>query len=146
GINQSNIWVAPAGNLRDAKQITFDSPGRNDGWNGLGWTPDGRIVFAADDAEGRTLWIINAAGGRPKQLIPNGGMNSYPSVTDDGRYLVFQSNRSGHFAVWRSDLSGGNMIQLTGDQIAGQPSVSPDGKWVIYTSSVESRGELFRIP
>jgi Tol biopolymer transport system component/DNA-binding winged helix-turn-helix (wHTH) protein len=146
GISQSNIWVAPAGNLKDAKQITFDSAGRNDGWHGLAWTHDGRIVYAADDGEGRTLWIINAAGGKPKQLIPNGGLNSYPSITADGRYLVFESNRSGHFAVWRSDFDGGNMSQLTGEQMAGQPSVSPDGKWILYNSNVESVGELFRIP
>src|SRR5213075_654209 len=62
GISESNIWMAPAGNLRAARQITFDSPGRNDGWNGLCWTRDGHIVYAADDGDGRTLWIINAEG------------------------------------------------------------------------------------
>ena len=146
GMSESNIWAAPAANLRGAKQITFDSAGRNDGWNGLTWTTDGRIVYAADDGDGRTLWMISGAGGKPKRLIPNGGLNSYPSVSADGRYLVFQSNRSGHFAVWRSDLNGANMAQVTGDQIAGEPSVSPDGKWILYTSSVEGIGELFRIP
>lgn len=146
GISESNLWVAAVTNLKDSKQLTFDSAGRNDGWNGLTWTNDGRIVYAADDGDGRTLWIINAGGGKPKQLIPTGGLNSYPSITADGRSLVFQSNRSGHFAVWRADLDGGNMVQLTGDQEAGQPSVSPDGRWVIYNSGVESIGELFRIP
>jgi len=145
GISESNIWVAPTADLRAAKQITFDSPGRNDGWNGLFWTPDRRIVYAADDGDGRTLWIISAEGGKPKELIPKGGLNSYPSITADGRYLVFQSNRSGHFAVWRSDLSGENMKQLTGEEIAAQPAVSPDGKWIVYNSSVEGLGDLFRI-
>lgn len=146
GISESNLWVAPANNLKDLKQLTFDSAGRNDGWNGMTWTNDGRIIYAADDGDGRTLWSISAGGGKPKQLIPKGGLNSYPSLTADGRYLVFQSNRSGHFAVWRSDLDGGNMVQVTGDQVAGQPSVSPDGRWVVYNSSVESVGELFRVP
>lgn len=146
GISESNLWVAPATNLKDSKQLTFDSAGRNDGWNGLTWTNDGRIVYAADDGDGRTLWIINAGGGKPKQLIPSGGLNSHPSITGDGRFLVFQSNRGGHFAIWRSDLDGGNMAQLTADQVAGQPAASPDGRWVVYNSSVESVGELFRIP
>jgi Tol biopolymer transport system component/DNA-binding winged helix-turn-helix (wHTH) protein len=146
GISESNLWVAPATNLKELKQLTFDSAGRNDGWNGLTWTNDGRIVYAADDTDGRTLWIISAGGGKPKQLIPTGGLNSYPSITADGHSLVFQSTRSGHSAVWRSDLDGGNMVQLTGDQVVGQPSVSPDGRWVIYNSSLESVGDLFRIP
>jgi Tol biopolymer transport system component len=37
------------------------------------------------------------------------------------------------------------MVQLTGDQVAGEPSVSPDGRWVVFNSSVESVGELFRV-
>jgi Tol biopolymer transport system component len=88
---------------------------------------------------------MSAVGGKPKQLIPNGGLNDYPSITADGRYLVFESTRSGHGAVWRSDLNGQNMTQLTRDQIAGQPAVSPDGKWVVYNSNVDGLGQLMRI-
>src|SRR5262249_22211504 len=51
----------------------------------------------------------------------------------------------GHYAVWRANLDGENMIQLTGDQIAGQPNVSPDGKWIIYNSNDDGDGELYRI-
>jgi Tol biopolymer transport system component/DNA-binding winged helix-turn-helix (wHTH) protein len=145
GISQSNIWVAPAGNLKEAKQITFGTVGRRDGWSGLTWTADGRILFTASTNDGMNIWIMNADGSRQKQLIPNGGINNFPSVTSDGRFLVFQSNRSGHYAVWRADLDGGNMIRLTGDQVAGQPFVSPDGKWVIYNSNDDGTGDLQRI-
>ena len=146
GINQSNIWVAPAANLRESKQITFDSPGRNDGWNGLTWTPDGRIVYAADDGDGTTLWVTNADGSKSRQLIPSGAISSYPSVAAEGHAVVFHSNRSGHFAVWRSDFNGKNMTQVTGEQIAAQPYISPDGKWIVYSSNFDSLGELWRVP
>jgi Tol biopolymer transport system component/DNA-binding winged helix-turn-helix (wHTH) protein len=146
GISQSNIWVTPANNLAEAKQITFGSAGLQAGWNGLVWTPDGRVIYAASTNDGATLWIMNADGSQQKQLVPNGGINSYPSLTSDGHSLIFQSNRSGHFAVWRSDIDGRNMIQLTGEQIAGQPFVSPDGKWVLYNTHIDSDGELWRMP
>jgi Tol biopolymer transport system component/DNA-binding winged helix-turn-helix (wHTH) protein len=146
GFSQSNIWIAPTENLKEAKQITFGSVGRQDGWFGLVWTNDERIIYTADTNDGVTLWLMNADGSKQKQLIPNGGINSYPSLTADGRSLIFQSNRTGHFAIWRADLDGGNMKQLTGDQIAAQPFVSPDGKWILYVSNIDSIGELWRIP
>jgi Tol biopolymer transport system component/DNA-binding winged helix-turn-helix (wHTH) protein len=145
GISQSNVWVAPADKLKEAKQITFSSAGSKDGWNGLVWTADGRIIYAVDTSDGTTLWIMNADGSKQKQLIPNGGINSYPSITADGRSIIFQSNRSGHYAVWRADLDGGNMSQLTGEQTAGQASVAPDGKWILYNSNIDSPGQLWRI-
>lgn len=145
GLGQSNIWVAASDNLKDAKQITFSSVGGKNGWEGLVWTPDGRIIYSAQTTEGINLWISNADGSKPQQLIPGDRINGYPSVTADGRFLVFQSNRSGHFAVWRSNLDGGDLAKITGDQTAGQPAVSPDGKWVVYNSRVESEGELWRI-
>ena len=146
GISQSNIWIAPTGNLKEAKQITFGSIGRKDGSYGLACTPDGRLIYTVDTHDGTTLWIMNGDGSGQKQLIPNGGINSYPSLTADGRTLIFQSNRSGHFAIWRSDLDGGNMRQLSGDQTAAQPTVSPDGSWIVYTSEVDSEGQLWKMP
>jgi Tol biopolymer transport system component/DNA-binding winged helix-turn-helix (wHTH) protein len=146
GINQSNIWVAPATNLSAAKQITFDSPGRNDGWGGLTWLADGRIVYTADDGVGTSIWIMNGDGTKSKQLIPSGGVNAYQSTTADGHTMVFHSNRSGHFAVWRSDLDGANMTQVTGDGTAAQPYISADGKYIIYISNYDGGGALWRMP
>jgi Tol biopolymer transport system component len=145
GMNQSNIWLASASDLADAKQITFGSPGQNAGWNGVAFTPDGRIVYSSENNEGMTLWIMEADGRGQKQIIPTGGINNYPSVTADGRYVVFQSNRSGHFAVWRADLDGGNMVQLTGDTPAGRPFVSSDGRAIVYTANGDGPGELWKM-
>jgi serine/threonine protein kinase len=148
--NQSDIWVAPAGDLSQAKQVTFSSLGRQNGYHGLDWTPDGRIVYTARADEGWTIWITNADGSEQRQLIPTGGLNYIPSVTSDARYLVFQSNRNGKYAVWRANLDGGEMRQLTDADIAAQPDVSPDGKWIVYVSSREVStnedfGTLYRI-
>ena len=145
GKNQSNVWLAPADDLKAIRQITFGSPGQDDGWSGIAWTGDGRIVYTADTDAGTNIWIMNPDGKDKKQLIPNGGVNDDPSISADGRYMVFQSNRSGHWAVWRSDLEGSNMVQLTGEDTAGEPSISPDGKWIVYETSFDGSGELWRM-
>ena len=145
GKNQSNIWLAPADDLAAAKQITFGSPGQDDGWYGLAWTHDERIVYTADTDAGTNIWVMDTDGKNRKQIIPNGGVNIDPTVAANGQYLVFQSNRGGHWAIWRSDLDGSNLVQLTSEEVAGEPSISPDGKWVIYETSSDGSGELWRM-
>ncbi len=142
---ESNIWVAPAEDLGKAKQITFGSPGQNNGWNGLKWLRDGRIIYTKQVNNTRTIWSAEEDGSNQKQLIPGGGINTLPSVPDNEKFVIFQSSRSGNPAVWRADIDGNNLIQLTGAGIAAQPGVSPDGKWVVYISDREDLGDVWRI-
>jgi Tol biopolymer transport system component/DNA-binding winged helix-turn-helix (wHTH) protein len=143
---QTNIWVAPADDLTRAKQITFSSIGRNEGGYGLNWLADGRLVYTAVVDKSQTIWTMDADGRNQKQLIPSGGNSIYPGTDGRGRYVVFQSNRSGNSAVWRADADGGNLVNLTGSEKAGEPSISPDGKWIVYVTSSDYLGDLYRIP
>jgi DNA-binding winged helix-turn-helix (wHTH) protein/Tol biopolymer transport system component len=133
-VNQSNIWVAPSEKLADAKQITFGPVGRSDGWNGLVWNKNDKIVYTAVTSTGDSIWIMNANGSDQKQTVVNGGSSTYPSLSDDGRYLVFQSDRGGHNGVWRMDFETDGLSPLTGDEVSVEPYISPDGKWVVYRS------------
>lgn len=67
-----------------------------------------------------------------------------PLTSSDGRYVVFTSDRSGNFEIWRMDMDGGNLLRLTNSAGANMPSISADGKWVIYLSSAD--GKLRRVP
>lgn len=141
----SNIWVAPADNLSAARQITFDSLGILKGWNGLDWTPDGRITFTGFVGRSETLWRMDADGNNQKQIVPENRINNNPSLSDDGRVLIFDSNRSGSTEIWRADGDGTNMRQLTTGGRNSQPHVSPDGKFAVYRSSRDGTGALWRI-
>ena len=141
----TNIWVAPAANVQQATRISAGSRARYDGLHGLDWTPDGRIVYVAVVGESRTIWMMDANGDNARQLTAAGYADSNPSVTADGRYLVFQSNRSGRDEIWRADIDGGNARQLTQGGGNTQPHVSPDGRWVLYISSRDGLNGLWRI-
>ncbi len=132
---QSNIWVAPADDLSHAKQITSSSIGRTDGWFGVEWTADGRIAYTANVSGNNSIWIMNSDGSGQKQLTPSHGNNLFPSLAADNRFIVFQSNRSGKDAVWRANIDGIDMRQLTDTDIAVQPHISPNGRWVVYVSN-----------
>ena len=55
------------------------------------------------------------------------------------RWPVLRHGRAGHGGgenIWRIDSDGSNPKQLTHDRLAGSPTCTPDGKWVLYRNEV----------
>jgi eukaryotic-like serine/threonine-protein kinase len=123
----SNIWIGSATPPQTLKQITHAV-------EDFCWTPDGRIIYASHTSINPNLWIMAPDGTEQKQLTYAGDSNSSPSITPDGRHIVFSSNRAGVHHIWRMDLDGGNAIQLTTGTGKNFPTVSPDGRWVFYNN------------
>lgn len=142
------MWVLPAdGDLSQAKQITL---GRNllTDATGVSWTPDGKIVYATNAGGKWEIREIDADGANQKQLTQNCAGNdscSPPVVSPGGSYIVFQANRGGVKNIWRMDADGNNPMQLTSDG-GLYPSVSPDGRFVIYTRWTLPAASLWQIP
>jgi TolB protein len=129
-----NIWVAPAGDAARARQITTGS-GKFDGFYGLSWTPDGRVVYASVAGGSWDIWSMNADGSGARQLTVGARSNYGPSVSADGRYVVFVSNRAGGgFNIWRMDADGSNPFRLTSGRGENFPHVTPDGRSVVYAT------------
>ncbi len=89
---------------------------------------------------------MEADGSNPRQLTSNARSNLDPAVSPDGRHVVFGSNRSGAFNIWRMDIDGLNPKQLTGGGSDWWATCSPDGRWVIYTSSSSGKFTLWKVP
>ena len=70
-----------------------------------------------------------------------------PSISGDGRYIVFSSNRSGGaFHIWRMDASGANQVRLTYGSDEQFPHCSPDGDWVVYQGLVDGVAAVWKVP
>jgi Tol biopolymer transport system component len=121
----SNIWVV--GFNQPTTNVSQLTNGKMDGYCGVTWMPDGKIVYAARKIKYADLWMMGADGGNQKQLTDDQPADRFPSVTPDGRYIIFDSLGQG---ILRMDSDGGNTKQLTGRGIV--PHCSPDGKWVAY--------------
>ena len=129
-----NVWVAPGGDAARARQVTTGA-GKFDGYYGLSWTPGGRIVYSSVASGSWDIWVMDADGSNPKQLTVGARSNYGPSVSTDGRYIVFISNRAGGaFNVWRMDADGSNPKQLTFGRGENFAHVTPDGRWVVYAT------------
>jgi Tol biopolymer transport system component/DNA-binding winged helix-turn-helix (wHTH) protein len=129
-----NIWVAPAGDASRARQLTTGS-GKFDGYYGVSWAPDGRLVYASVASGSWDIWVMNGDGTGQRQLTVGARSNYGPSVSADGRYIVFVSNRAGAaFNVWRMEADGSNPVRLTFGRGENFPHVTADGRWVVYAS------------
>lgn len=143
--NQSKtIWVAPRDDMRQEKQIATAASSSH----GIAWTPDGHIIFSSMAGSSLNLSAINADGSGRRQLTFGTGDNYHPSVSRDGRYIVFSSNRNGAaFNIWRMNASDGSQpTQLTNGGADFYPYISPDGKWVYYEHQSEDVPTVWRVP
>jgi serine/threonine protein kinase/Tol biopolymer transport system component len=140
----AQLWVVgPGEDAGKAKQI---SNGKYDG-DSLAWTGDGRILYTAPQGEQSDIWSITADGTTHKQLTTDSYIEGLGSVSPDGRYVVFSSNRSGNFNIWRMDLANGEQKQLTqGAEVDSQAACSPDGQWVLFRSLRQGKSTFWKVP
>ncbi len=141
---ESNVWIAPAEDISSARQLTFGSSG-NEGWYGIDWTPDGKIIYTARTDQSLTLWAVDADGTNAKQLTPAGFLDEKPSVTADGKYIVFQSNRSGSTQVWRMNANGDELRQLTFEGQNSFPHSTPDSISIVYTRTADNANSAWLV-
>ncbi|HET8677559.1 MAG TPA: DPP IV N-terminal domain-containing protein [Blastocatellia bacterium] len=119
--------------------------GEKHGWANMDWTPEGKLLYGAFIDRSLTIWAMHADGGDQNQLISTGYIDHLAGMTMDGRFLVFQSNRSGSPEIWRASSDGSDLQQLTYGGNNTEPHVSPDGRWVVYRSTRDGRRALWRI-
>lgn len=143
----ADIWTAPGAGTKDARRILHGVAPRYEGIDGFSWTPDNKILYTAYVGDSRVIWAMNGDGTDPQQVTPGRRdiSDSDLSATPDGRYIVFQSNRSGSFEIWRIDRDGTKLRRLTSDGENRTPSLSPDGHWIVYVSAQNGKTSLARM-
>jgi len=143
----SNIWVMPNGATARAKRISsikFD--GQYGFYNRFVWMPDDRLIYTSIAKTNPGIFVMNADGTGSQQLMAGQGNNTFPSVSPDGRFIVFVSDRNGPSQIWISDVEGKNEKRLTNGTDDSWPQFSADGQWVVYQSIVEGRRTLWKVP
>ena len=132
---RSRIESIPATGGTDVPIRISLSETDTDGLEGMSILADGRIVFASQEGGQADIWIMNADGARRQKLTSDAFRDGAPAVSPDGQYVFFVSNRPDGDAVprlWRMNIDGSNPVQIS-PLCESFPSVSPDGKSVIFS-------------
>jgi DNA-binding winged helix-turn-helix (wHTH) protein/Tol biopolymer transport system component len=152
----SGVWVMPSGDLTSQRvvqgQFPIDERGAIQIATGTGrmqdvaWTNDGRVVYVSQGSDGSNAWVSQPGATSPRQLTLDGRNIHGVAVSPDGRYLVFSSDRSGTFNLWRVDLRGGEPVQLTSGEGEVSPRFSPNGRWIVYQRGYPTGVGIWRVP
>jgi Tol biopolymer transport system component len=137
----SNIEVSPNSDISKAQQV---SKGKDEGGLGISWTPDGKIVYGSTASGASEIWIMDRDGSNAKQLTNDGVSKYTPAASADGRYIVFVSEKHGRH-LWRINVDGSQASELTSGIDDGNPRISPDSNWVVYSSSTSGTIAIWRV-
>jgi len=109
------------------------------------WSPDGdAIIFTSDRNGPWELFRAQADGTGPVELIATSqGMNFPGSFTPSGSVVLFQGG-SLNWDIFSLDATGDGTPQavLATPALEVQPVLSPDGRWLAYTSDESGQLEV----
>ncbi|HMK24934.1 MAG TPA: S9 family peptidase [Chitinophagaceae bacterium] len=100
------------------------------------------------------LFILSQKNWTPEQCLKIKNITAVVPSPDGMKVLytvreaVMTDDRSEYVnQVWLCNSDGSNALQLTrGDKNSSNPQWSPDGKWIAFTSSRESKNNLYILP
>ncbi|MBL8205841.1 MAG: protein kinase [Blastocatellia bacterium] len=113
------------------------------------WSPDGsRIVFSSTRKGMSGLYLKDATGAGQEELLFESANRKIPlQWSPDGRFILYrESDPQTRFDLWMLPLEGERkpwpwlktqFMESTGD------GISPDGKWMAYSSDESGRNEVY---
>jgi TolB protein len=135
--NLSRIHVLPLDGSHVPRLVVSYADARSY-WHG--WSPDGKTiayVYVHTSNGDYDIYTRPLAGGPDVRLIAGPGTDDGPEYSPDGRYIYFNSTRTGAMQIWRANAAdGSNPEQVTMDPAYRDwfPHLSPDGKWIAFVS------------
>jgi TolB protein len=107
------------------------------GLNGAAsWNPSGSALAMTLSRDGNPeIYRIDASGSNPRRLTRNKTVETSSTWTPDGQTIVFVSDAYGSPQIVAMSADGGQMRTLTRTGHNDDPSVSPRGDRIAYTSS-----------
>ena len=138
-----DIWILRAGSAT-LERLTSEGTENSR----AEWTADGRVLFRSNRSGGHSaLWLQRADGTAPAEKvleIPN--VDLWEGVlTPDGKTLLYRTGTQGGADIWYKRLdkdSAAHPLAVTRFAETA-PRVSPDGKWVAYSTNESGTLEIY---
>ena len=139
-MNGTDLWILDLGRSVPTRFVTVSA-------QFAVWSPDGRRIAYVSMDEGREEIHVASLDGRV-ETVPT-THDAYKQVYDwtrDGRYIVFGSfNPAGNMDLWLLPLEGDQKPRpyLRDPWWERSARVSPDGRWLAYSSIETGQPEVY---
>lgn len=105
------------------------------------YTPRGSILFESAGGGNWDLFEMPGSGMTEtaafRRLTSSDSLDRMPSMSPDGRYIAFISNRNGNYDVFRMNAEGSDVVRLTAtDEAEIHPYWTPDSRQIVYNRRV----------
>lgn len=146
-----NVWLIDL-ETKEKTQITKD---KTNNFQSVEWSPDGNYLVAAKGVRNLKLFLYHKDGGKGTQLIkkPDNIKTIEPAFGPDEKYIWF-SRRNGD---WNYNAQMPQIQLATYNRETGEvdvktnrygsafaPTLSPDGKWLVYGSRYNTETGLVK--
>ncbi len=127
--------------LRDRKMIKLTSS------HGIDVSPSvspdgGQIAFVSDRGGSPQIYLMRIDGSGIRRLTFEGSYNTSPSWSPRGDKIAF-SGRSGSNQIFIINPDGTGLTQLTSHGNNEEPSFSPDGRYIVFTSDRDGKKAVY---
>ena len=139
-----DLWVFDLHGDRPAIRLTFDES--SDAIGSPLWTPEGAAIVYEGDG---TLYRVSADGGSPPEPITaDGHLHAHDWSPDGDLIAVSISGESGDLVELSPPLAEAEPRPLVGTAAneGTAAALSPDGRWLAYTSDATGRREIWVRP
>jgi Tol biopolymer transport system component len=100
---------------------------------------NGPIAFAGLSGGSFEIFRMSSTGRNVHQLTNARNASIFSDWSPDGRWITFDSDRTGHVEVYLMNRFGGQEHRVTHfNRFTGDPSFSPDGSRLVFESSPET--------
>lgn len=112
------------------------------------WSPSGReLVFTSDRSGGPQIFLMSADGSNVRRLTFEGDYNAAPAWSPRGNWIAYVCRTpKKEYKLCVITPDGQKRVQLTtGLGVDDSPSWSPDGRHLVFSSTVEGKSQIYMI-
>ncbi|WP_419418703.1 Tol-Pal system beta propeller repeat protein TolB [Legionella sp. D16C41] len=108
------------------------------------FAPDGRsLLFTSGRGGSPQIYRLSLADGSINRVTYEGNYNARASYTPDQKYIVMlHRDESNRFNIATQEADKSYVNQLTSAPLAESPSVSPNGRLILYATQFQDKGVL----
>jgi len=129
---QKTAEIPPASGFSGMRSPAFSHDGK-------------RVLYVFAEGGRQKVFSCNTSAGDRKVLVDVNGICNWPSISRDGRMLLYGSTRDGNYEIYRARASdGSNPRRLTHHRSQDvRPRFSPDGRRVVFVSNRDGNREIY---